>query len=112
LFEDLKSRGQDQPAIITYDGYLVNGNRRTAALKFLGERYIDCVVLPEDTSPKDIYELEQRLQISEDFKEDYHWINELRNIRRGIEDKRFEYSENEMAKNLGVDGPHYKAAML
>lgn len=109
FFDDLKFRGQDEAAIITYDGYLINGNRRTAALKSLGERYIDCVVLPEDTSPKDIYELEQELQIAEDFREPYHWINELRNIRRGIEDKRYEYTENEIAKRLRIDIRELKA---
>ncbi len=109
FFEDLKFRGQDEPAIITYDGYLINGNRRTAALKTLGERYIRCVVLPEDTNPKDIYELEQELQIAEDFREPYHWINELKNIRKGIEDKRYEYSENEIAKRLRIDIKDLKA---
>lgn len=101
--EDLKTRGQDEPAIITYDGYLINGNRRTAALKGIGQLYIDCVVLPEDTTPKDIYELEQSLQIAEDFKEPYHWINELRNIKRGLEDKRYDYTELQIAKRLRID---------
>lgn len=103
FFEDLEERGQEDPAIITYDGFLVNGNRRTAALKSLGETYINCVVLPEDASARDIYELEQELQISQDFREDYHWLNELQNIRRGLEDKRYKYSENQMAKRLRID---------
>lgn len=103
LLEDLRIRKQEDACIITYDGYLVNGNRRTAALKSLNERYIDCIVLPEDTTPKDIYFLEQQLQISQDFREDYHWINELKNIRRGIEDSRFEFSEKELASNLRLE---------
>lgn len=103
LLEDLKMRKQEDACIITYDGYLVNGNRRTAGLKYLGERYIDCVVLPEDASPKDIYLLEQQLQISEDFREDYHWINELRNIRKGKEDSRLELTEKELAVNLRLE---------
>ena len=103
LLEDLKLRNQDDACIVTYDGYLVNGNRRTAGLKFLGERYIDCVVLPEDSTPKDIYMLEQQLQISEDFREDYHWINELRNIRKGKEDTRLEFKEEELAENLRLE---------
>ena len=100
FLDDLELRGQEDPAIVTFDGYIVNGNRRTAALKLNGQRYIDCVILPEDTSVKEIYELEQELQMSKDFKEDYHWINELSNIERGIRDKRFGYSEEEMAKRL------------
>jgi len=103
FLDDLRVRGQEDPAIITYDGYLVNGNRRTAALKSLNERYINCVVLPEDASQRDIYELEQELQISQDFREPYHWINELKNIRKGMDDKRFNFKENEMAKRLRID---------
>jgi len=103
LLDDLSKRKQDDPCIITYDGYIVNGNRRTAALKELGIRYIECVVLPEDATPKDIYSLEQQLQISQDFREDYHWINELKNIRRGREDKSLKFSEKELADNLRLE---------
>lgn len=102
IVADLEKRKQQDPCIITYDGFLVNGNRRTAALKTLGERYIDCVVLPLDTTPKDIYSLEQQLQISYDFREKYHWINELKNIRKGLEDERLELTEKELADNLGI----------
>lgn len=102
FISDLK-KGQDDPAIITYDGYLVNGNRRTAALKSLGVNYINCVVLPEETTPKDIYEQEQILQISQDFREPYHWINELRNIKRGLEDKDLNINERDMASRLRID---------
>ena len=101
LLEDLKTRKQEDPCIITYDGFLVNGNRRTAALKYLEERYIDCIILPEDTTPRDIYALEQQLQISQDFREEYHWINELRNIRRGVEELGF--TEKELASNLRLE---------
>lgn len=103
LLEDLKIRKQEDACIITYDGYIVNGNRRTAGLKYLGDRYIDCVVLPEDANHKDIYMLEQKLQIAQDFREEYHWINELRNIRKGKEDTRLELSEKELAANLRLE---------
>lgn len=111
FFNDLEHRGQSDPAIITYDGYLVNGNRRTAALKSLGTRYIDCVVLPEDATPKDVYELEQELQISEDFRLNYHWINELRNIARGVRDKRYNYEITEIAKRLRIKDGDVKAKL-
>lgn len=102
LLDDIKLRRQDDPCIITYDGYLVNGNRRTAALKSIHETYIKCVVLPEDASPKDIYLLEQQLQISQDFREEYHWINELMNIKRGKEDKRLGFTDQQLANNLRI----------
>ncbi|WP_343604334.1 hypothetical protein [Fluviicola sp.] len=111
FLDDLRDRGQEDAAIITFDGYLVNGNRRTAALKSLDQRYVSCVVLPDDATPRDIYELEQELQISQDFREPYHWINELRNIRRGIEDKRYDFKEAEMAKRLRIDSRELKSKL-
>ena len=86
FLNDLRTRKQVEPAIITYDGYIINGNRRTAALKHLGEEYITCVVLPEDATKQEIYELEQEMQLAREFKEPYHWINELKNIKRGATD--------------------------
>jgi hypothetical protein len=102
LYEDLRNHKQDDPCIITYDGYLVNGNRRTAVLKDLNVRHIECVVLPENAEAKDIYALEQQLQISQDFKEDYHWINELKNIRRGK--REFKFTDIELTNNLRLSG--------
>lgn len=84
FLKDLRDRKQDVPAIITYDGYIVNGNRRTAALRHLGVQYVICVVLPDDATKQEIYELEQELQIAKEFKEQYHWINELENFRMGV----------------------------
>lgn len=98
FLSDLKDRKQVEPAIITYDGFIVNGNRRTAALKLIGEDLIKCVVLPEDTTKRDIYDLEQELQIAQDFKEPYHWINELINIQYGLTD--LEKTTVQIAKQL------------
>lgn len=103
FLSDLDQRGQEDSAIITYDGYLVNGNRRTAALRKLNKEYIDCVVLPEDFSKKEIYDLELDLQISQDFKEPYHWVNELIDIEQGIEDKSIGESEEGIARKLHID---------
>lgn len=100
---DLGKRGQEDPAIITYDGYIVNGNRRTAALRSIKNEYVDCVVLPEDFSKKEIYDLELELQISQDFKEPYHWVNELIDIEEGLKDKSIEESEEEIARKLRID---------
>jgi hypothetical protein len=101
FLEDLK-RIQKRPIIVTVDGYIVNGNRRIAAFRAINKRYVDCTVLPEDATVKDIYELEQELQIAKDFKLDYHWINELKNIKKGMSDTRFQYSESEMAERLRI----------
>lgn len=83
LKEDLKERGQQDPAIITAEGVLINGNRRTAALRslyqdddWLKARYVQCLILPDDAQPDELVDLEAELQIARDFKQEYSWINE------------------------------------
>jgi len=112
FLNDLQQYGQIEPAIITYDGYLVNGNRRTAALKKLGVDYIECAVLPDDISAKEIYQIEQDLQIAEDFRQDYDWINELLNIRAGKEDEKFHLTDNQLIKNLRITPQELKSRLL
>ena len=53
-------------------------------MRSLGQQYADCVVLPKDAIKSDLYDLEQILQLSNDFKQPYHWINELLNIEYGL----------------------------
>ena len=83
LKQDLRDRGQQEPAIVTADGILINGNRRAAALRslyldhnHLASRYVKCLVLPADATPAELIDLETELQIARDFKQEYSWINE------------------------------------
>ncbi|WBB77756.1 ParB/RepB/Spo0J family partition protein [Micromonospora sp. WMMD882] len=83
LKDDLRERGQQEPAIITAEGVLINGNRRTAALRSLyqdddwaGARYVQCLVLPQDAQQEELVDLEAELQVARDFKQEYSWINE------------------------------------
>jgi hypothetical protein len=83
LKADLKERGQQQPAVVTADGILINGNRRTAGLRSLYQdddfqpaRYVTCLVLPSDATNAELVDLETELQIAREFKEDYTWVNE------------------------------------
>lgn len=101
FLRDLELRGQKNPAIITHDGYLINGNRRIAALKRSGEKYADCVVLPHFATRDDYYSIEQELQLSQEFKQEYHWINVLLSTYHGLEV--IGYSVKEMAKRLRVE---------
>ncbi|MDB6027099.1 MAG: hypothetical protein JWM68_3322, partial [Verrucomicrobiales bacterium] len=80
---DLAERKQQEPAVITAEGVLINGNRRAAALRSLlhedndlSGRYIRCLVLPEDATPGEIIRLEAELQVARDFKEAYSWVNQ------------------------------------
>ncbi|WSB86651.1 hypothetical protein OG692_22840 [Streptomyces cellulosae] len=83
LRSDLKSRGQQEPAIVTCDGVLINGNRRSAAMRSLwvdddlrSARYVKCLVLPADATAAELVDLETELQVAKHFKQDYSWINE------------------------------------
>jgi ParB-like chromosome segregation protein Spo0J len=83
LATDLTTRGQQEPAVVTAEGVLVNGNRRVAALRsiyakgHLNAKYVRCIVLPEATGIDEIRRLETELQVAKRFEEDYSWINRL-----------------------------------
>lgn len=83
LKSDLRERRQQEPAVITAEGVLINGNRRTAALRslcydehHLDAQYVRCLLLPEDATAAELVDLEAELQIAKDFKEEYSWVNE------------------------------------
>lgn len=83
LLDDLRDRGQQEPAVITADGVLINGNRRAAALRKLhldegarNARDIRAFVLPDDVTAEEILDLETELQVSRDFRQEYSWVNE------------------------------------
>ena len=83
LKEDLSKRGQQEPAVITVEGVLINGNRRAAALRELwlrsnvqSARYIRALVLPADATSDELIDLETELQVAKDYREDYSWVNE------------------------------------
>lgn len=83
LKSDLQERNQQDPAVLTAEGVLINGNRRSAALRslyvednHLAARYVQCLVLPEDATPAELVDLEAELQVARDFKEGYSWVNE------------------------------------
>lgn len=100
LVDDLKDVGQADPAIITFDGIIINGNRRIAAMRLLGFETAECVVLPEIATRDDLYYIEQVLQVSKDFKQPYHWVNELISIDFGFNDRK--KSPENLAKILRI----------
>ena len=83
LKQDLRERGQQEPAIVTAEGVLINGNRRAVGLRELWlndheekGRYIRTFVLPADTAADELIDLETELQVAKDFRKDYSWVNE------------------------------------
>lgn len=76
-----KDNEQTEALILTYDGFVINGNRRLCAMRELYAidkkqyqrfEHINIVILPPATE-KDIDELEAVLQIAPDIKEEYTW---------------------------------------
>lgn len=80
----LTQKGQRDPAIITCDGFLVNGNRRKLALEELGYETMKVVILPEDATELDIQKIENRYQLQSEGKAEYHGLNRALTIKRNI----------------------------
>lgn len=80
-FEDIKAslleEGQRDPGVITRKGVLVNANTRAVALGDAGKKYLKVMVLPEGATTSQISELELRLQVREELKQEYSFTNEL-----------------------------------
>jgi hypothetical protein len=108
LKKDLRERRQQDPAILTAEGVLINGNRRSAALRslyqdenFLEARYVQCLVLPDDATVAELVDLEAELQVAQDFKEEYSWVNEAMLIEELYEREQKDFSR--VAKKMHRD---------
>ncbi len=89
LLSYFRGKTQTDPLILDRRGFVVNGNRRLAAMRALfqddPQRYerfshVNIVILPA-CDVRDIDELEARLQFDEDIKADYSWIAEALTLR-------------------------------
>lgn len=99
LMNSLNKDGQDEKAIITVDGFLINGNRRKMALENLLEKnpgnekfkYLEVVILPgpNETEPPatllEIEQLENRLQYYRTGHAVYYNFDKALSIKRKIE---------------------------
>ncbi len=99
LIKSIEHTGQNEPAIITCDGFLINGNRRKMALEFLlkphpGDekyKYVKVVILPgsgEEGGPPSLLEierLENRYQLQSEGKSEYYGFDRALSIRRKME---------------------------
>lgn len=91
LIADWKVRGQEQPLWIRPDGYVINGNRRLAALKRLALEhgsatgtfgYVEVIILGYDEIDDDeMFEMEAREQLTEGYKVRYGDLNVLLTLR-------------------------------
>ncbi len=90
--------GQREPAIVTCDGFLINGNRRKLVMAKLNAKYpekpefgfMKAVILPgpgEEGGPPTLIEIEKienRYQLQSDGKSEYYGFDRAISIRRKI----------------------------
>ncbi|MFH2135703.1 MAG: hypothetical protein ABII81_11115 [Pseudomonadota bacterium] len=84
VFKVLESDGQRESLLMTAHGVVVNGNRRLAAMRELGETYVELMVLPPDATADEIVDIEASLQGRPETKLDYDWIGDGELINRLI----------------------------
>ncbi|MGW4875672.1 hypothetical protein ACWEPI_03800 [Streptomyces sp. NPDC004262] len=77
LKEDLREFGQNDPGLVTHHGVLVNGNTRAVALRELGKQSMRVGVLPSSFTQADIDSVELALQLRQDQRRDYSYVNRL-----------------------------------
>lgn len=88
----IENEGQTEPAIITCDGFLINGNRRRAVFDTLyHEKYqisefetMNVIILDEKVELIDIEKIENRYQLQDDGKSEYSGLNRALSIRDKI----------------------------
>ena len=99
LRRSIMQAGQRDPAIITCEGFLINGNRRKMVMDRLHEEspenenfaYMKCVILPgknEEGGPPTILEiekLENRYQLQSDGKSEYYGFDRALSIKRKMD---------------------------
>ena len=90
LKKDLLLHGQIDPGIITFDGAIINGNRRAAIFKTILEDtqepkfgYLKVGRLPPNVDEKDLWRIEAGLQFGKDFRLKYGPVNELLKLKEG-----------------------------
>ena len=82
LKANLSQEKQREAGIITRAGVLINANTRAVALRDIEKEenckgYIRVAVLPKDATESELDELELRLQMKKDYKQEYSFTNEL-----------------------------------
>ena len=93
LKSSLSQKGQQRPAIITCDGFLINGNRRKMALEELFNsknqdsqfEMMRVVILPENVTELEIQKVENRYQLQSEGKSEYQGLNRAIKFQRNIE---------------------------
>ncbi len=110
LSADLARRQQRNPIVLTYDGFIIDGNRRVCALREQGDvENVTAVVLPEDATTPEIYETELELQMARETRADYNWIDQALHVRYGVRD--LGENAHSVAQRMNVDDREIEAIL-
>lgn len=86
--KDLDKKGQQKSGIVSLDGVVIDGNRRSMLLRRLGgekqKQYLNAIILPDgyDDNQADIVRMETQYQLGEDSKVEYGAIQKYLHARR------------------------------
>ncbi|HEY1759384.1 MAG TPA: hypothetical protein VGG72_28690 [Bryobacteraceae bacterium] len=114
LKSDWQRRKQERPFWIRPDGTVRNGNRRLAMLKRLradggldGTEWVDAIILDASAiNEHDLFEMEQREQLTEDFKVRYTDINLLLALRDAAISRSVDWADPESIDRVAGELQH------
>jgi hypothetical protein len=101
LADDLTRRDQRNPIVLTFDGYIVDGNRRVTSLRVQGDvENVIAVVLPSDATLSEVFETELELQMARETRADYNWIDQALHVRYGVQELNEQVSSVALRMNI------------
>ncbi|MCX4239640.1 hypothetical protein [Paraliomyxa miuraensis] len=114
LRADWQARGQETPFWIRPDGTVRNGNRRLAMLlRLRGERgvqgleFVDAVILVEkEVNERDLFEMEQREQLTENLKIRYTDINLLLTLKAAADARKIDWNDPDSIDDVATQLQH------
>ncbi len=101
LRADWEARSQESAFWVRPDGSVRNGNRRLAMILRLrsqkgpqGREFVNAIILhPDDVGERDLFEMEQREQLTENLKVRYTDINLLLTLKAAAEARRIDWND-------------------
>jgi hypothetical protein len=114
LQRDWVDRGQEAPFWIRPDGTVRNGNRRLAMLRRLsasdgsqGREFVDAVILDEkEVNERDLFEMEQREQLTENLKIRYTDINLLLTLKAAADARKIDWKDSDSIDRIATQLQH------
>jgi hypothetical protein len=113
LRDDWLARKQAEPLWIRPDGTVHNGNRRLAMVKRLraagtAADWIDAIILdPQQIDNTELFRMEQREQLAENFKKRYADINALLALKEAAEQEGVNWSDASSLEAVATMLKHY-----